>query len=310
MKPVVKFFAGRHSEALAKKIAKSFGIELSQSSVVSFSDGEFEPSYEETIRGAYVFLIQSTPPPTDNLMELLLMIDAAKRASAYKIIAVMPYFGYARQDKKGKPRVPIGAKLVANLLTAAGADRIMTMDLHADQIQGFFEVPVDHLYASSLFIPYIKSLKLNNLVIASPDMGGSKRANTYAKFLNTEVVICYKHREKANEISKMMIIGDVKGKDVVLVDDMVDTAGTLTKAADLMMNQGANSVRALCTHGVLSSNALERIKNSQLNELVITDTIYPETDTEKINIISVAKIFSDTIHAVMNNNSIAKNFIC
>ena len=239
MNSQVKFFSGRYSIPIAKEIVSSFGVELNSSSVVNFSDGEFEPSFDETVRGAHVFLIQSTPPPSDNLMELLLMIDAAKRASAYKIIAVVPYFGYARQDKKGKPRVPIGAKLTANLLTAAGVDRVMTMDLHADQIQGFFEVPVDHLYASTLFIPYINSLKLSNLVVASPDMGGSRRANTYAKFLNSEVVICYKHREKANKISKMFIIGDVKGKDVVLVDDMVDTAGTLTKAADLMLEHGA-----------------------------------------------------------------------
>ena len=310
MNSQVKFFSGRYSTPIAKEIVSSFGVKLSSSSVVNFSDGEFEPSFDETVRGAHVFLIQSTPPPSDNLMELLLMIDAAKRASAYKIIAVIPYFGYARQDKKGKPRVPIGAKLTANLLTAAGVDRVMTMDLHADQIQGFFEVPVDHLYASTLFIPYINSLKLSNLVVASPDMGGSRRANTYAKFLNSEVVICYKHREKANKISKMFIIGDVKGKDVVLVDDMVDTAGTLTKAADLMLEHGANSVRACCTHGVLSKNAYDNIEKSKLQELVITNTIHKEHKSSKIKVLSVADLFSNTISSVLENKSISNNFIC
>ena len=237
------------------------------------------------------------------------MIDAAKRASAYKIIAVIPYFGYARQDKKGKPRVPIGAKLVANLLMAAGVDRIMTMDLHADQIQGFFEVPVDHLYASTLFVPYVQGLNLDNLIIASPDMGGTKRANTYAKFLNSQVVVCYKHREKANEISKMMIIGDVKGKNVILVDDMVDTAGTLTKAADLMIDNGAKSVRAICTHGLFSSNAYERINNSKLTEVVVTDTILKKHNSEKIKVITTAEIFANTIDAVMKKKSITKNFL-
>ncbi len=306
----IKFFSGRYSDGLAKEITKSFGVNLSSSSVISFSDGEFEPSFDETVRGAHVFLIQSTPPPSDNLMELLLMIDAAKRASAYKIIAVIPYFGYARQDKKGKPRVPIGAKLQANLLTAAGVDRIMTMDLHADQIQGFFEVPVDHLYASTLFIPYIKSLNLPNLVVASPDMGGSRRANTYARFLESEVVICYKHREKANEISKMLIIGDVKGKDVVLVDDMVDTAGTLTSAADLMIKNGANSVRACCTHGLFSKDAYQKIEKSNLSEIVITNTISKEYKTNKVKQISVADLFADTISSVLSNKSISSNFIC
>ena len=305
----IKFFAGRNSMLLANNIAKSYGSKLSESSVINFSDGEIEPSFKETIRGSHVFLVQSTPPPSENLMELLLMIDAAKRASAYKIIAVIPYFGYARQDKKGKPRVPIGAKLVANLLMAAGVDRIMTMDLHADQIQGFFEVPVDHLYASTLFVPYIQALNLENLIIASPDMGGTKRANTYAKFLNSQVVVCYKHREKANEISKMMIIGDVKGKNVILVDDMVDTAGTLTKAADLMIDNGAKSVRAICTHGLFSSNAYERINNSKLTEVVVTDTILKKHNSEKIKVITTAEIFANTIDAVMKKKSITKNFL-
>ena len=306
----IKFFAGRNSKILAVNIAKSYGLKLSDSSIIDFSDGEFEPSFNETVRGAHVFLVQSTPPPAENLMELLLMIDAAKRASAYKIIAVMPYFGYARQDKKGKPRVPIAAKLVANLLTASGVDRIMTMDLHADQIQGFFEVPVDHLYASTLFIPHIKSLNLKNLVIASPDMGGSRRANTYAKFLNSEVVICYKHREKANKISKMLIIGDVKDRDVIIVDDMVDTAGTLTKAADLMIEQGANSVRACCTHGIFSSNAYEKIDKSSLIEVFVTNTIQKKHKSKKVNELLVNDLFSNTIQGVVDNRSISKNFIC
>ena len=306
----VKFFSGRASRALSQKIVQAYGSGLGNETVIEFSDGEFEPSFDETVRGADVFLIQSTMPPSENLMELLLMIDAAKRASAHNIIAVIPYFGYARQDKKGKPRVPIGAKLIANLLTAAGVNRIMTMDLHADQIQGFFEVPVDHLYASTLFIPYVESLNLSNLTIASPDMGGSKRANTYAKFLNSEVVICYKHRESANNISKMLVIGDVKDKNVVLVDDMIDTAGTLTKAADLMINEGAKTVRAICTHAVFSGEAYERIENSQLKEVVVTNTISKEHSGGKIKEISVAQLFADTIKSVMQKKSISSNFIC
>ena len=308
-KELIKIIGCQSTLDLARKISKSLDIEICNTSVVEFSDGEFEPSFDETVRGSHVFLVQSTIPPSENLMELLLMIDAAKRASAYKIIAVIPYFGYARQDKKGKPRVPIGAKLVANLLIAAGVDRIMTMDLHADQIQGFFEVPVDHLYASTLFVPYVQGLNLDNLIIASPDMGGTKRANTYAKFLNSQVVVCYKHREKANEISKMMIIGDVKGKNVILVDDMVDTAGTLTKAADLMIDNGAKSVRAICTHGLFSSNAYERINNSKLTEVVVTDTILKKHNSEKIKVITTAEIFANTIDAVMKKKSITKNFL-
>ena len=306
----IKFFSGRASRVLAEQIANSYGSQLGKSSLVDFSDGEFEPSFDETIRGAEVFLIQSTMPPTENLMELLMMVDAAKRASAHNIIAVIPYFGFARQDKKGKPRVPIAAKLVANLLTAAGVNRIITMDLHADQIQGFFEFPVDHLYSSTLFIPYIESLNLPNLIIASPDMGGSKRANTYAKFLNSEVVICYKHREKANVISKMMVIGDVRDKDVIIVDDMVDTAGTLTKAADLMIEQGANSVRAICTHGIFSGEAYARIDNSNLEEIVVTNTITRKHLSNKVKEISVADLFASTISSGLNNKSISDNFIC
>ena len=310
METTVKIFSGRASRNLAQKIAESLGVKLGNESVIEFADGEFEPSFDETIRGSDVFIVQSTMPPAENLMELLLMIDAAKRASANSVVAVLPYFGFARQDKKGKPRVPIAAKLIANLLTAAGVDRVMTIDLHADQIQGFFEVPVDHLYASTLFVPYIKSLNLPNLTIASPDMGGSKRANTYAKFLNTEVVICYKHREKENVVSKMMLIGNVKGKDVVMIDDMVDTAGTLTKAADLMISQGASSVRAICTHGLFSANAYERLENSQLTEIVVTNTIPREHKSSKIKEISVAVLFADTIKRIHDKKSISENFIC
>lgn len=309
MSSKVKIFAASASKDLAETIAEKFGQPLGNTSIVYFSDGEFEPSFDETVRGCNVFIVQSTPPPSDNLMELLLMIDAAKRASAYKITAVIPYFGYARQDKKGKPRVPIGAKLAANLLTAAGVDRIMTMDLHADQIQGFFEVPVDHMFASTLFIPYIKSLKLDNLCVASPDMGGTKRANTYAKYLDSEVVVCYKHRDKANEVSKMMLIGDVQGKDIVLVDDMVDTAGTLTKAANLMMENGASSVRACCTHAILSGNAYERIEQSQLTELIVTDTLRKEHKSEKVKVIEIGDLFADTISRVFEKISISSNFI-
>ena len=308
MQRPIKFFAGTNTTQLAKEIANAFGVELNQSSLVRFSDGEIEPSFDETVRGADVFLIQSTPPPADNLMELLLMIDAAKRASAANIVAVVPYFGYARQDKKGKPRVPIGAKLVSNVLSAAGVSRIMTIDLHADQIQGFFEVPVDHLYASELFVEDIRNLNLSNLVIASPDMGGSKRANAYAKMLESGVVICYKERKKANIIGEMKILGDVSGKDVVIIDDMVDTAGTLTKAADLMMENGAISVRAYCTHGILSGSAYERLDNSRIKELVVTNTIPKTHNSKKVREISVAAFFSQTINAVVNNESISKKW--
>ena len=304
-----KIFSGRSSRKIALAICKAYGTELGDETVIEFSDGEFEPSFDESIRGADIFLVQSTMPPADNLMELLLMIDAARRASAYKINAVIPYFGYARQDKKGKPRVPIGAKLIANLLTSAGVDRVLTMDLHADQIQGFFDIPVDHLYSSSVFIPYIQSLNLPNLTIASPDMGGSNRANTYAKFLNSEIVVCYKHREKANEVGKMLLIGDVKGKDVVLVDDMVDTAGTLTKAAEVMIESGANSVRAICTHGLFSGPAYERIDKSPLIEIAVTDTILKDHQSEKVNIISIADLFASSIEAVLKNESISKHYL-
>ena len=308
MASTVKIFSGRATKPLAEQIAKNYGVDLGNIIISEFSDGEFIPSFEETVRGAKVFIIQSTPPPSDNLMELLLMIDAAKRASAAEITAVMPYFGMARQDRKDKPRVPIGAKLVANMLTAAGASRVMTCDLHADQIQGFLEVPVDHLYASSIFIEHIRSLKLETLTIASPDMGGSKRANAYAKHLGCEMVICYKHRKKANEIGDMRVIGDVKGRHVVLVDDMVDTAGTLTTAADMMIKNGALSVRAVCTHPVLSGKAYERIENSQMEELIVTDTL-PSKESPKIKVLSIAPMFANVIKNVVANESISKNFI-
>ena len=275
----------------------------------TFSDGEFQPSFEESIRGSRIFLIGSTQPSSENLMELLLMIDAAKRASARHITAVIPYFGWARQDRKDKPRVPIGAKMIAKLLETAGATRIITMDLHADQIQGFFEKPVDHLYASTIFIPYLENLKLDNLTIASPDMGGSKRAYAYSKFLKSDVVICYKQRKKANIISHMELIGNVEGKNVVLVDDMVDTAGTLTTAADLMMERGAKSVRAICTHPLLSGKAYERIEKSKLKELIISDSIPVKNKSKKIKVLSTAKLFAEVMKNVHNNKSINPFFI-
>ena len=294
---------------LANKIADSHGTTLGNVIVSNFSDGEFQPSFEESVRGADVFIIQSTVPPADNLMELLMMADAAKRASARRVVAIMPYFGLARQDRKDKPRVPIGAKLVAKMLEAAGATRIMTMDLHADQIQGFFEVPVDHLFASTIFVPYIKSLNLPNLMMASPDMGGTKRANAYAKHLDCGVVVCYKQRKKANVISDMFLIGEVEGKDVIIVDDMVDTAGTLTKAADLMMENGATSVRAMTTHAILSGEAYERIEKSKLTELIVTDTIPLKQQSDKIKVISVADLFANIMKKVTNHESISDTFI-
>ncbi|MBN1989991.1 MAG: ribose-phosphate pyrophosphokinase [Bacteroidales bacterium] len=307
----IKFFTGRATRYLAEDMAKSFGIELGKSNVTVFSDGEFQPSFDESVRGSTVFIIQSTFPPTENLFELLLMVDAAHRASAYKVVAVIPYFGWARQDRKDKPRVSIGAKMVANILCAAGVDRVMTMDLHADQIQGFFDVPVDHLYASSIFVPYIKNLNLENIAIAAPDMGGAKRANAYARFLDASLIICHKNREKANVVGEMTAIGDVEGKNVVILDDMVDTAGTLTKAADMMMEKGALSVRAFATHPVLSGNAYERIANSSLTELVVTNTIplREGVDTSKIRVLCVADLFADVINKVYNYQSISANFI-
>jgi ribose-phosphate pyrophosphokinase len=294
---------------LGKKIADAYGMELGKVIFSRYSDGEFQPSFEESIRGTRIFIIGSTHPGPENLMEMLLMIDAAKRASARHITAVMPYFGWARQDRKDKPRVPIAAKLVAKMLEAAGATRIITMDLHADQIQGFFEKPVDHLFASTLFLPYLKNLELENLTIASPDMGGSKRAYAYSKALESDVVVCYKQRAKANVISHMELIGDVQGKNVVLVDDMVDTAGTLTKAADVMMERGAISVRAITTHGLLSGNAYEKIEKSQLKELIITDSIPIEIKSDKVRVLSCANLFADVMHKVHNNNSISSKFL-
>jgi ribose-phosphate pyrophosphokinase len=307
--PEAKIFACSQSVYLAEKIAKSYGAELGKVTFSTYSDGEFQPSFEESIRGLRVFLVCSTFPSSDNLMELLLMIDAAKRASARHITAVIPYFGWARQDRKDKPRVPIGAKLVAKLLESAGATRIMTMDLHADQIQGFFEKPVDHLFASTIFLPYVKSLSLDNLTIASPDMGGSKRAYAYSKFLGSDVVICYKQRKEANKIETMELIGEVTGKNIILVDDMIDTGGTLAKAADLMIERGALSVRAICTHAILSGEAYEKIENSKLTELIVTDSIPLKKSTSKIKVVTCADLFADVMHMVQNNTSISGKFI-
>lgn len=306
----VKIFAGRASKKLGEQVAKEFGIELGNVIVSEFSDGEFQPSFEETVRGQDVFIVQSTMPPADNLMELLLMVDAAKRASARKIIAVIPYFGLARQDRKDKPRVAIGAKLVANMLMAAGVNRLITMDLHADQIQGFFEVPVDHLYASTLFFPEIQKLRdAGDIVMAAPDVGGAKRANSYAKKLDVGLALCHKQRKKANVISEMTVIGDVQGKDVIIVDDMCDTAGTLTKAADLFMERGAKTVRAFCTHAVLSGPAYDRIEQSNITELIVTDTIPLKQQSDKIKVLSSAALFGDVIKKLVSNKSISKHFI-
>ncbi|MDR1672627.1 MAG: ribose-phosphate pyrophosphokinase [Bacteroidales bacterium] len=305
----LKIFTGSASQELSDKIAKSLGTDLGQCPILRFSDGEFQPAFDESVRGATVFIIQATFPPAEHLFELLLMIDAAKRASADKVVAVIPYFGYARQDRKDRPRCAIGAKLVANLLCAAGVDRMMAMDLHADPIQGFFDVPVDHLHASSIFVPYLKNLNLENMVIAAPDVGGTKRANAYSRFLNVEMVICYKLRKKANEISEMRVIGEVENKDVVIVDDMVDTAGTVTKAADLMYGMGANSVRVISTHPVLSGPAYDRLKKSKITEMVVTDTIPLIVPHPKIKVLSVADTFANVIRKVYAHQSISDNFI-
>lgn len=308
-KPPIKIFTGSASRYFAEKITNILGMELGKSSVIEFSDGEFQTSYEETVRGAYVFIVQSTFAPTSNLLELLQMIDAARRASAYKVVAVIPYFGYARQDRKDKPRVAIGAKLVANLLTASGVDRVMTLDLHADQIQGFFDIPVDHMYASSVFVPYIKELNLDNLVMAAPDMGGTKRANAYAKYLQTPLVICHKSREKANVVDDITVIGDVEGKNVIILDDMIDTAGTMTKAADKMVKLGAQSVRAMATHAVLSGPAYERINESGITEIVVTDSIPIKPISDKVKVLTISEVFADVIEKVYNYQSISANFI-
>ena len=307
--PDPKIFACRQSMALGKKIAESYGTELGKVHFSQYSDGEFQPSFEESVRGARIFIIGSTNPSSENLMEMLLMLDAGKRASARHITAVIPYYGWARQDRKDKPRVPIAAKLIAKTLETAGATRIITMDLHADQIQGFFEKPVDHLFASTLFLPYLRDLKLKNLTIASPDMGGSKRAYAYSKAMESEVVICYKQRAKANVISHMELIGNVEGQNVVLVDDLVDTAGTLTKAADLMMERGAKSVRAMATHGLFSKDAYEKIEKSKLKELIVTDSIALNNPPGKVKVLSCAELFADVMHRVHHNTSISSKFL-
>ncbi|MDR1792563.1 MAG: ribose-phosphate pyrophosphokinase [Bacteroidales bacterium] len=305
---IVKITSGRASKELASKIAKEYNQKLVDVEIMTFSDGEFQPSYQETLRGSDVFIIQSTYPPADNLMELLYLIDAAKRASAHRIIAVMPYFGCARQDRKDRPRVSIGAKLIANMLTAAGVDRIITMDLHADQIQGFFDITVDHLYASSLFVPLLKSRKMENLCIASPDTGGTRRAAVYAKELNADLAIGYKQRPKPNVIGSLQIIGDVKDKNVILVDDIIDTAGTICKAANTIKELGAKSVRAMCVHPVLSGNAYQNLEDSCLEEVIVTDSIPLKQKSDKITVISVDKLFATVIESVISNRSINKLF--
>lgn len=308
MNPEVKLFSGSASNYLAESVAKAYGQPLGSLAVERFSDGEFQPIISESVRGSFFFIVQSTFPPQDNLMELLLIIDAAKRASADYITAVIPYFGLARQDRKDRPRVAIGAKLVANLITAAGADRVMTMDLHAGQIQGFFDIPVDHLNSSPIFMSYIDKLGLDELVFASPDVGSTKRARAYAQHFDAELVICDKHRKRANEIAGMTIIGDVKGKNVIIVDDMVDTAGTLTNAANIIMDKGAKSVRAFITHPVLSGKAYERIENSELTELVVCDTIPLKRPSDKIKVLSVSEIFATAIRNTHEHRSITSLF--
>ncbi len=307
----IKFFSVRSSKYLAEKIVSKYGAELGQSQVLNFSDGEFQPAYNESIRGCTTFIICSTFPPTDNFMELLMMIDAAKRASAHRVVAVMPYFGLARQDRKDRPRVPIGAKLAANLLRAAGVDRVMTMDLHADQIQGFFDVPVDHLYASGVFVPYLKKLGLEDLAVATPDMGGAKRASAYSQYLGAPMIICHKQRDKPNSVGKMTAIGDVVGKNVIVFDDMIDTAGTICKAADMMMDMGAKSVRAVVTHPILSGPAYDRINASKLTEVIVTDSIPLKQgeNISKFKVISVADIFADAITRVYDYTEISSMFV-
>ena len=306
----MKIFTGNANPALAQEICKLIGIKLGEAEVKSFADGEASVSLYETVRGSDVFVVQSTcKPVNDNLMELLVMIDALRRASAGRITAVIPYFGYARQDRKAKARDPISAKLVANMITAAGADRVLTMDLHASQIQGFFDVPVDHLYASNVFIPYIQNLNLPDLVIATPDVGGAKRSNSYAKYLNVPLVLCHKQRAKANVVEKMTVIGDVKDKNVILIDDMVDTAGTITKAADLMMENGAKSVRALCSHAVMSDPATQRVLDSSLTEIIFTNSIPYHRENPKATILSVAPLFADTIRRVHQCESISSQYL-
>jgi ribose-phosphate pyrophosphokinase len=309
MNPGIKIFSGSGSQYLAEQIAKKYGVPLGKCATQKFSDGEIQPAFQESIRGDMVFLVQSTFAPSDNILELLLMIDAARRASAYKVIAVLPYYGYARQDRKDKPRVAIGSKLIANMLEAAGADRVITMDLHAAQIQGYFEIPVDHLESSSIFIPYIESLKLENLTFAAPDVGSANRIREIASFFEAEMVICDKHRKRANEIASMVVIGDVTDRDVVLIDDICDTGGTLAKSAALLKEKGARSVRALCTHPVLSGKAYENIENSVLEELVVCDTIPLKQQSSKIKVLSVAELFAVAIRNAYENKSITSLFM-
>ncbi len=311
MSQQVKIFSGTATTYLSERIALEYGTKLGKVTPQRFSDGEIAVSIEETVRGKDVVIVQSTMPPADNILELLLMVDAAKRASAKRIVAVIPYFGYARQDRKDKPRVAIGAKLVANLLTAAGVDRVITMDLHADQIQGFFEVPVDHLFASTIFLPYLETIRTDNLVIATPDTGGTKRANAYAKHLQVDLAICYKQRKVANQVESMTVIGDVVGKDVVLIDDMCDTAGTLTKAAEMMINEGARTVRAVCTHAIMSGPAYERIADSMLTEIIVTNSIPLKEGkpVDKIKVLDIAPLFANVLRCLVNNESISTQFI-
>lgn len=308
-----KVFAGSKGEAIAKRICNHLGCELGKMSISRFSDGEFAVSFEESVRGQSVYLVQSTVPTTDNLMELLLMIDAARRASAYKVIAVIPYFGWARQDRKDRPRVSIGAKVVANMLQGAGADRVITVDLHADQIQGFFDIPVDHLYGANTLAKYVQSLNLENLIVASPDVGGSKRAAAFAKKLHDQMgievpmVICYKHRAEANKVAEMRVLGDVAGKDVIIIDDIADTAGTLCKAAKVMKEAGANTVRAMVSHGIMSGKACENISASELEELIFLDTIpFDQARCSKVKVVSVAEPFADVISAIQEHRSISE----
>ncbi|MDH5367719.1 MAG: ribose-phosphate pyrophosphokinase [Cyclobacteriaceae bacterium] len=309
MSSSVKIFSGKESLYLAEKIAQSYGKPLGEATFQKFSDGEISPYFNESVRGCDVFIIQSTFAPSDNIMELLLMVDAARRASAKYVTVVMPYFGYARQDRKDKPRVAIGAKLIANLITAAGANRIMTCDLHADQIQGFFDIPVDHLDSTSVFVPYVKSLELEDLIFASPDVGGVKRVRSFAKYFNADMVVCDKHRKRANEIASMQLIGDVEGKNVVLVDDLIDTGGTMCKAASLIMEKGAKSVRAICTHPVLSGSAYDNINNSVLEELVVADSIPTKENSEKIKVLTLSDLFAKAIRKIHDHESISSLFI-